>query len=84
LLGSVYGARSEDLKLNRQGAADITISIFLAIFAVIFHYAQDREIERIDVAQQTTQDYSVVITNPPSDICDPQVCSALITISYNF
>jgi hypothetical protein len=73
LLGSVYGTRSEDLKLNKQGAADISITIFLAIVAVAFHYLQREEIERIDVAQQTTQDYAVVITNPPPNILNPKV-----------
>lgn len=73
LLGSVYGTRSQDLKLDKQGAADMAITAFLAIFTIIFHYAQNKEIERIDVSQQTTQDYSVVITNPPSKILNPQV-----------
>lgn len=73
LLGSVYGTRSEDLKLGKQGAADIAITVFLAAVAVVFHYLQKEEIERIDVAQQTTQDYAVVITNPPPNVLDPQV-----------
>jgi hypothetical protein len=73
LYGSVYGARTEGLRLRKQGAADISITIFLAIAAVVFHYLQQEEIERIDVAQQTTQDYSVVIKNPPPNILNPQV-----------
>lgn len=84
LLGSVYGTTSEDLKLQKQGAADIAITAFLALFAIIFHYAQNKEIERIDVSQQTTQDYSVVIINPPSNILNPQVILHKIILIYNF
>jgi hypothetical protein len=72
LLGSVYGTRSEDLKITKQGAADLAITLFLIIVAIFFHYFQKEEIERIDVAQQTTQDYAVVITNPPPNVLDPQ------------
>lgn len=34
-----------------------------------------RVVTKIDVSQQTAQDYSVVVTNPPHDCDDPQVNS---------
>jgi hypothetical protein len=83
LLGSVYGTRSEDLKIMKQGAADIAITLFLVIVVVGFHYLQKEEIERIDVAQQTTQDYSVVILNPPPNVLDPQVLLITSSSSYS-
>lgn len=73
LIGSVYGTSTADLQLSRQGVTDIIITLFLAFCSICFHYALKREINRIDEDQQTTKDYSVMITNPPKDILDPQV-----------
>lgn len=73
LLGSVYGATRDDLKLNKQGASDIAICCVLCIFTIIMAIVEDKAVERADAAQQTTADYSVVVRNPPKDVLDPDV-----------
>jgi len=73
LIGSVYGATRESLKIAKQGAADITVCVFLTIFALAASFLEGDAIETADAAQQTIQDYSVVIKNPPGEVFDPQV-----------
>jgi hypothetical protein len=34
---------------------------------------EKQEIEAIDIAQQTTQDYSIVVKNPPPDCTNEEV-----------
>ena len=38
-------------------------------------------VEAIDAAQQTTQDYSVVVDNPPESITDPKVSPGSSAVS---
>lgn len=73
LLGSVYGARRSGLKFDKQVAADIAICCILLIFSFVSEFVEEKEIEDIDLSQQTSQDYTVVITNPPPNYSDPQV-----------
>jgi hypothetical protein len=73
LLGSVYGITARDLKLYRQGLSDLIISGLLVLLTAVAGIAMKHQIQKIDVSQQTTKDYSVVITNPPLGIEDPQV-----------
>lgn len=73
LLGSTYGVRSNDFKMSLQGAAHISLTIFLALITICYHYWQINEVERIDTDQQTTQDYAVEVINPPEDIYSPEV-----------
>lgn len=39
-----------------------------------------REVERIDLSQQTTQDYSVVIHNPPHEETDVEVGAGRVNV----
>jgi hypothetical protein len=72
ILGSVYGTTARDLRLSRQGLSDLIISGLLIILTAMAGIAMKHQIQKIDVSQQTTKDYSVVITNPPLEIEDPQ------------
>lgn len=74
ILGSVYGTTAHDLSLYRQGLSDMLITSVLILLTAVAGMAMKHQMEKIDVSQQTTKDYSVVITNPPADIDDPQVC----------
>jgi hypothetical protein len=69
--GSAFGADRSSLKLDAQVAYDIIVTITLTIFAVYTGYKGNAIAEDIDLSQQTTQDYSVAITNPPPHIRDP-------------
>ena len=73
LEGSVYGASRDDLKLNHQGVSDIMICIVICAFSLFSHSMENRIVTKIDVAQQTTQDYSVMCTNPPLNCLDMDV-----------
>jgi predicted RND superfamily exporter protein len=70
LIGSVYGATRDSLKYNKQGAADIVCVLIVLIFLFVAPWLERRAVERIDVAQQTTQDYSVCVMNPPETVTD--------------
>ncbi|GMH54903.1 hypothetical protein TrRE_jg3811 [Triparma retinervis] len=71
LLGSVYGAVREDLKMSNQGNADIATCIILAVFVLLLKRFEDANIENIDLAQQTPQDYSIRVRNLPKNITNP-------------
>jgi hypothetical protein len=73
LLGSVYGSSRNDLRLSKQCAADIAICIFLGIFSVFAYKAEEIAVQTSDKKMQTTRDYTVVVTNPPSNIKDPDL-----------
>lgn len=73
LVGSVYGATRDSLKLSKQGAADIAVCVLLTVFSLAASFLEGDAIESADAAQQTIQDYSVVIKNPPQEVTDPQV-----------
>jgi len=77
LEGSVHGATRDDLKMNHQGVSDIMCCIVFCIFAVLSKYMEKTIVTKIDVSQQTTQDYSVECTNPPLNCLD-------IEVYYNF
>mmetsp|Transcript_20765 Transcript_20765/g.29851 ORF Transcript_20765/g.29851 Transcript_20765/m.29851 type:complete len:963 (-) Transcript_20765:164-3052(-) len=72
LVGSVYGAERDDLSFGKQGASDIVCCVIICIFAIIGGYLEQREVEAIDVSQQTAQDYSIMVSNPPAHITDPK------------
>lgn len=65
LKGSALGASRADLSFKNQGLTDVIVCALLVVFAIVAKVAEDRAIEVIDVSQQTAQDYSVCITNPP-------------------
>jgi hypothetical protein len=44
---------------------------------ILANRLEKQEIEAIDISQQTTQDYSVVVKNPPSEIRSEKVLSPL-------
>jgi hypothetical protein len=71
LIGSALGATRDALKMSNQGASDIACCIVIVIFAVIARYIEKESVEAIDVSQQTAQDYSVCITNPPENALTP-------------
>lgn len=74
LVGSTYGATRESLKYEKQAAADIACVLILVIALMVASlFAEKDVVESIDAAQQTTQDYSVVIDKPPASITDPKV-----------
>lgn len=70
LIGSVYGATRDSLKSEKQGAADIVCIVIMLLFLFAAPWLEHRAVERIDVAQQTTQDYSVCVMNPPETVTD--------------
>lgn len=72
LIGSVYGAERKDLSFGDQGASDIVCCVLICLFALFGGYLEDKVVTKIDVSQQTSQDYSVVVTNPPEDVNDPE------------
>ena len=59
LEGSVYGATREDLEMNHQGVSDIMCCIVICVFTVLSKFMEKKIVTKIDVSQQTTQDYSV-------------------------
>lgn len=71
LIGSTLGATREKLVMANQGASDIACCIVIIVFAVIARYVEKQSVEAIDVSQQTAQDYSVCITNPPENALKP-------------
>lgn len=71
LLGSVYGAEREDLKVAYQGASDIAVCCILFIFSIVAAVVEEKSVVAADAGQQTTSDYTCVIRNPPSDVTDP-------------
>lgn len=44
---------------------------------ILANRLEKQEVEAIDIAQQTTQDYSVVVKNPPPDCASEEVVVAL-------
>mmetsp|Transcript_22556 Transcript_22556/g.32971 ORF Transcript_22556/g.32971 Transcript_22556/m.32971 type:complete len:978 (-) Transcript_22556:237-3170(-) len=72
MTGSVYGVTREDLKFNRQGVADIVTCVLTTLVALVANYIEKSEVEKIDEAQQTTSDYSVVVENPPTTRSEPR------------
>ena len=77
LEGSVYGATRGDLEMNHQGVSDIMCCIVICVFTVLSKFMEKKIVTKIDVSQQTTQDYSVECTNPPLNCLD-------IDVYYNF
>jgi hypothetical protein len=73
IIGSVYGASVNDLRFYRQGISDIIITSLLVLFTAVAGVAMKHQIQKIDISQQTTKDYSVVVANPPLGVDDPQV-----------
>ena len=67
LLGSAYGATPQSLSFGKQGVADLVIFSIFLVTMVLANRLEKKEIEAIDISQQTTQDYSVVVKNPPPD-----------------
>jgi hypothetical protein len=81
LIGTVYGAERSSLALAHQGSSDILCCIFICIFALIAGYMESKVVEEIDLSQQTTQDYSILIKNPPKEVTDPQVYNVFTIFS---
>mmetsp|Transcript_5867 Transcript_5867/g.8808 ORF Transcript_5867/g.8808 Transcript_5867/m.8808 type:complete len:978 (+) Transcript_5867:167-3100(+) len=73
LYGSVFGSTRFDLDFISYGVPDLAVVAFLLICLAVAKKAQDKAVQKIDEAQQTPQDYSVCITNPPENIVDPDV-----------
>jgi hypothetical protein len=71
LVGSTLGATRGRLVMANQGASDIACCIVIIIFALVARYIEKQSVEAIDVSQQTAQDYSVCITNPPENALKP-------------
>jgi hypothetical protein len=70
--GTVYGADRDCLKFNGQVAGDIIVVVAFVIFIILVNQYEDDVIRDIDEAQQTTQDYSIWIKDPPQDVTNPQ------------
>ena len=71
LLGSVYGATREDLSFSRQGLSDIITMAILIVFILCLKKFEEKNVEDIDLSQQTTQDYAIRVTNLPDKLNDP-------------
>jgi hypothetical protein len=46
--------------------------VIIVLFALFAGKLEKSSVEKIDVSQQTTQDYSVMISNPPANVTDPE------------
>lgn len=71
LIGSVYGLTREQLKYSNQGQADIITCVILGTFVFALKYFESKNIEQIDLAQQTPQDYAVRVTRVPKHVKNP-------------
>ena len=81
LIGSVYGATPQSLQFGKQGVADLVVFSICLLLMIVSNRLEKQEIEAIDIAQQTTQDYSIVVKNPPADIRSekvPLLCCLLL------
>jgi fructose 1,6-bisphosphatase len=59
-------------KLKRFfGVIDLIMMIFVIGVLLLLGRLQDKEAEALDLAEQTAQDYSVVIEDPNPDMVDP-------------
>eukprot|EP01084_Bolivina_argentea_P254662 428171_1 len=71
LQGTVHGAHLNDLKWTRTGIPDIIVVVILLLFSITAKKAEGIAITAIDESQQTPQDYSICVHNPPFDFIDP-------------
>jgi hypothetical protein len=71
LEGSVLGASREDLTFADQGTADIVTCCILAVFVFALKKIESKNIEQIDLGQQTPTDYSVRLRNVPTNVTNP-------------
>ena len=71
LVGSVYCATADDLKVGVQGACDIAVTCLFGVAVFFSKFYFERLANSQDENALTTHDYSVVITNPPVEISDP-------------
>uniref|UniRef100_A0A7S1FN12 CSC1/OSCA1-like cytosolic domain-containing protein n=1 Tax=Corethron hystrix TaxID=216773 RepID=A0A7S1FN12_9STRA len=65
LYGSVLGASRNDLSLRRQGSSDLFTCAILLLFTLMLNRFEKKNVEEIDVSQQTPKDYTVRIKNLP-------------------
>eukprot|EP00752_Nemacystus_decipiens_P002303 g2179.t1 len=65
LTGTAHNASREDLSLNFNGIPDLIVTLVLVMFALASRRMEKTTVVAIDTAQQTAQDYSVCIHNPP-------------------
>lgn len=70
--GTAVNATRDCLNFNGQVVADILVVIIFVIFIIIVNTYEDNIVRQIDNDQQTTQDYSIWVKNPPAEYCDPQ------------
>jgi hypothetical protein len=54
-----------------QASADFTMVIVLFVFLAFLGFTQDAMAERMDVSEQTAQDYSIIVEDPDEDATDP-------------
>ena len=73
LQGSVLGAGPDDLSFRNQGTADILTCAILAVFVLLLHRIEEKNIEDIDLSQQTPQDYSLRVSMLPHHVSDPDM-----------
>ncbi|GMH51021.1 hypothetical protein TrST_g8569 [Triparma strigata] len=71
LVGSVYGLGRDNLTFANQGQADIITCLVLGAFVFALKYFESKNIEQIDLAQQTPQDYAVRVTRVPEHMKNP-------------
>lgn len=53
------------------GVSDFVLMLFTAVAVIALGRHQDREAEKLDLSEQTAQDYSVMIYDPTPDAIDP-------------
>lgn len=71
LQGSVFGLTRDDLTYENQGNSDIITCVILFAFVLLLKRFENKNIEEIDLGQQTPQDYSVRVRNLPTNVTDP-------------
>lgn len=71
LVGSTYCATKGSLKADRQGLADILITVTITIGFYQISRMLEKRRDHVDDNSFTTADYSVCITNPDPEIQNP-------------
>lgn len=69
--GSAAGCFPNDLEIGPNVVPDILVCVVILLTTLVANFVERRSEELIDEGQQTPSDYSIVISNPPDYIDDP-------------
>jgi len=78
-LSSAAGAERKNLSFEFTAMTDFAVVILLVLFALVSRHVSGTIYARVEEVQQTAQDYSVCVLNPPPDLLDPNVYHAFFS-----